>query len=84
MEHCANKQLSPVRSRDRGAHDDAAVISVHLSHHWLLRVNVLDLDDLFREGKKHRFERFSHPHRPYWQKRVHKPLIQVDPWGQTQ
>lgn len=46
MEHSANEQLSPIGSCYRGAYDHLAVVSVHLSHLWLIRMNVLDLDDL--------------------------------------
>lgn len=46
MEHTANEQLPPIGSCYRGAHDHMAVVGIHLSHHWLIRVNVLDVDDL--------------------------------------
>lgn len=46
MEDGANDQLSPIGSCDRGAHDHSAVISINLSHHWLIRINVLDADNL--------------------------------------
>lgn len=49
VEHSANEQLPPIGSCYRGANEHLAVVSVHLSHHWLIRMNVLDFDDLKEE-----------------------------------
>lgn len=46
VEHRANEQLPPIGSCYRGANEHMAVVSVHLSHHWVIGMNVLDLDDL--------------------------------------
>ena len=44
--HSADEQLPFIRSCYGGADDYLAVISVHLSHRWLIGMNVLDPDDL--------------------------------------
>ena len=46
VEHRADEQLPFVSSCYGGAGDHLAVIRVHLSHRWLIRMNVLDADDL--------------------------------------
>ncbi len=48
MEHRANEQLPPVGSCHRGAYDHFAIISVHLGHDRLIRMNVLDAKDLWK------------------------------------
>lgn len=46
MEHGANQQLATIDRCYTGAYDHLAVVSVDLSHHWLIGVNVLDTNDL--------------------------------------
>lgn len=46
MEHSPNEQLSPIGSCYRRAYDHFTIVSVCLSHNWLIRMNVLDVDDL--------------------------------------
>lgn len=46
MKHGANEQLSPVGGCYGGANEHLAVVGVHLSHHWIIRMNVLDADNL--------------------------------------
>lgn len=48
MKHSANEQLPPIGSCYRGTHEHLSIICIHLSHHWLIRMNLLDLNDLWK------------------------------------
>lgn len=49
VKHCADEQFSTIDGCYRGAHDHFSIIGVHLSHQRLVRMNILDTDDLEEE-----------------------------------
>lgn len=65
MEHGANQQLSTIDRCYTGAYDHLAVVSVDLSHHWLIGVNVLDTNDLKKKRKEKKKQRWSLKGRGY-------------------
>lgn len=46
MEYGADEHLPPVGSSYGGADELFSIVSVHLRHHWLIGMNLLDPDDL--------------------------------------
>lgn len=52
MVHGANQQLSTIDRCHTGAYNHLAVVSVDLSHHWLIGVNVLDTNDLKKKEEE--------------------------------
>lgn len=49
MKDRADEQFSTIDGCHRGAHDHLSIIGIHLSHQRLLRMDILDTDDLEKE-----------------------------------